>query len=231
LATDAQGDTLTFAVVNQPTNGTVTVNPNGTFTFTPNAGFTGTTSFTFTASDASLTSTPATFTVTVNDTNQGDFDLDLADSVTISNNPSSPTPLDPNVTLTGVAAGTSFANAQATISFQSGVDSHKDRLVVNKHGGSVEVKGKKVFVDGTQVATITSGKKKGSNLVIAFNSSATQDSVEAVLQNVAIQTRPSASGGTRVVQFQVTADGNTATDTISATLSGSSSHHHNHHNH
>lgn len=218
LATDAEGDALSFAVDTQPDNGTVTVNSNGTFTFTPNSNFTGTTSFTFTASDGLLTSLPATFTVDVNETTQGDFDLDLADAVTISNNPHSPTPLDPNVSITNVATGTNFANAQATISFQSGADSKKDRLIVIKHDGSVDVKGKKVFVDGSQVATITSKHKKGVPLQISFNSGATQSNIEAVLRRVAIQTRPSAIGGERVVQFQVSADGTTATDSIAASV-------------
>ncbi|MDB5340043.1 MAG: repeat-containing protein [Planctomycetaceae bacterium] len=221
LATDAEGDTLTFAAASQPANGTVNVNSNGTFTFTPDSGFVGTTSFTFTASDGSLTSTPATFTIVVSDLTQGSLDLNLAESVDVSSNPSSPTPLDPTVTLTNVASGTNFANAQLNVSFVSGVDSKKDRLVVIKHGGAVEVKGKKVLVDGTQVATITSSNRKGSALHVNFNSSATEASVNAVLQRIAIQTRPSTNSGIRVVQFQVVADGTTATDTIQASVTGS----------
>lgn len=218
LATDAQGDALTFAVVAQPSDGSVTVNSNGTFTFNPDTDFVGTTSFTFTASDGLLTSNVGTFTVTVTDTTEGDFDLDLDESVTISNNPSSPTALDPSAALVNVAAGTDFANAQVTASFVSGVDSKKDRLVVIKKNGDVRVKGKKIFVNNTQVATITSGNKKGSALSISFNSSATEASVEAVLQSIAIQTRPSASTSVRVIQFQVSADGTTATDTIDASI-------------
>ncbi|MDB5384678.1 MAG: repeat-containing protein [Planctomycetaceae bacterium] len=235
LATDAQGDTLTFAAVTQPANGTVTVNPNGTFVFTPNAGFVGTTSFTFTASDGSLTSTAAMYTVTVTNSNQGQFGLDLAATVTVNSNPSSPTPLDPNATLTGVGAGTSFANAQITASFVSGVDSKSDRLVVVKNGssnhGSVQVHGKKILVDGTQVATVTSGNKKGASLQINFTSNATEANVDAVLQRIAIQTRPSATSGVRKVQIQVSAAGTTASDTIDATVSTSSSHGHGHNGH
>lgn len=216
LATDAQGDALTFAVGIQPANGTVVVNSNGTFAFTPNTDFVGTTSFTFTASDGLLTSLPATFTVTV--TAVDAFDLNLADSVTISNNPSSPTALDSAAALVNVAAGTNFANAQVDASFVSGLDSKKDRLVVIKKNGDVRVKGKQIFFNNTQVATITSGNKKGSALSISFNSSATEASVEAVLQSIAIQTRPSASTSVRVIQFQVTADGTTGTDTIEASI-------------
>ena len=52
--TDADGDALTAAVVTQPANGTLTLNPNGSFTYTPNAGFTGTDTFTYVANDKAL---------------------------------------------------------------------------------------------------------------------------------------------------------------------------------
>ncbi len=65
-ATDANGDPLTFAVVSQPANGTLT----GTapdLTYTPAAGFTGSDSFTFTANDGTADSNVATITIQVGD--------------------------------------------------------------------------------------------------------------------------------------------------------------------
>ncbi len=54
--TDANGDTLTFAVASQPSHGDLTgTAPN--LTYTPDSGFSGTDSFTFTASDAALSDT------------------------------------------------------------------------------------------------------------------------------------------------------------------------------
>jgi VCBS repeat-containing protein len=50
-ASDADGDTLGYAVTTAPTNGTVTVNPDGSYTYTPNANFNGADSFTVTVSD------------------------------------------------------------------------------------------------------------------------------------------------------------------------------------
>jgi subtilisin-like proprotein convertase family protein len=66
LTTDAEGDTLTYAVGTTPTHGTVAVDPaTGAFTFTPAAGFVGTDSFTFTADDGVVAPTdpapPETF--------------------------------------------------------------------------------------------------------------------------------------------------------------------------
>jgi len=64
--TDIDGDTLTVgAVVNQPTHGTLTLNPNGSFTYTPNADFNGTDSFTYRAFDGLVNSNVATATITV----------------------------------------------------------------------------------------------------------------------------------------------------------------------
>jgi VCBS repeat-containing protein len=63
--TDPDGDPLTAMLVDDPTNGTVVVNPDGSFTYTPNPGFEGDDTFTYTASDGELTSEPATVTITV----------------------------------------------------------------------------------------------------------------------------------------------------------------------
>ena len=63
-ASDPESDPLTFAVVSGPTNGTLSgTAPN--LTYTPNPNFNGADSFTFTASDAALTSAPATVSITV----------------------------------------------------------------------------------------------------------------------------------------------------------------------
>ena len=74
LSASASGNpALTFQIVSQPTNGTVTITDasTGAFTYTPNSGFTGTDSFTFDASDSGGTSNTATETITVNPAQTG----------------------------------------------------------------------------------------------------------------------------------------------------------------
>ena len=64
-------DTLSYALVAQPTNGTVTVSATtGAFTYTPTSGYSGSDSFTFTAKDTvtGLTSNTATVAITINAT-------------------------------------------------------------------------------------------------------------------------------------------------------------------
>lgn len=71
LASDSEGDDMTFAVVEEPKKGTVTVDGIN-FTYTPNGGATGADRFTYTAADsAGNVSLPATVTVTIEKTKSG----------------------------------------------------------------------------------------------------------------------------------------------------------------
>ena len=65
---DAENDALTFSVVTQPSNGSLSgTAPN--LTYTPTADFSGADSFTFKANDGTADSTPATVEITVNAVN------------------------------------------------------------------------------------------------------------------------------------------------------------------
>ena len=75
---DADGDDLTFAVVDAPTNGTY----DGT-TYTPNADYNGNDSFTYKANDGTVDSAPATVTITVNPMNDAPFVFQPMDDVTV----------------------------------------------------------------------------------------------------------------------------------------------------
>jgi VCBS repeat-containing protein len=62
---DADGDTLTAALVSGPSHGNLSLNANGSFTYTPDAEFIGSDSFTYRASDGDLDSNVATVEITV----------------------------------------------------------------------------------------------------------------------------------------------------------------------
>jgi VCBS repeat-containing protein len=66
---DVDGDALTAALVSEPANGILTLNPNGSFTYTPAANFFGSDSFTYKAGDSALDSNVATATIIVNAVN------------------------------------------------------------------------------------------------------------------------------------------------------------------
>jgi VCBS repeat-containing protein len=63
--TDVDFNTLTAAVVTDPTHGVLALNPDGSFTYTPAANYNGTDSFTYKANDGSLNSAPVTVTLNV----------------------------------------------------------------------------------------------------------------------------------------------------------------------
>jgi VCBS repeat-containing protein len=62
---DADGDTLSAALLGNPSNGSLVLNANGSFTYRPNTNFNGTDTFTYRSTDDSLTSGVATVTITI----------------------------------------------------------------------------------------------------------------------------------------------------------------------
>ncbi len=69
VATDADGDAVTFAAQTSPSNGQLQVNANGSFTYTPTANFSGSDAFAFRVSDSSGASNTYTMAMTVTPVN------------------------------------------------------------------------------------------------------------------------------------------------------------------
>ena len=63
--TDADGDTLTYALTGGPSHGTVTLNANGTYTYTATAGWSGADSFAYSVDDGFGGTASATVSVSV----------------------------------------------------------------------------------------------------------------------------------------------------------------------
>jgi VCBS repeat-containing protein len=68
--TDADNQTLSAQVADQPQHGTVSINSDGTFHYAPTANFSGIDTFTYQASDGTAQSAVTTVTMTVNHVNQ-----------------------------------------------------------------------------------------------------------------------------------------------------------------
>ncbi len=80
LASDSEGDDMTFAVVEEPKKGTVTIS-GVNFTYTPEAGATGNDRFTYAATDsAGHVSSPAAVTVTIEKVRSGVTYADTGDT-------------------------------------------------------------------------------------------------------------------------------------------------------
>ena len=85
-ATDPDLDPLSYSIVSNPSNGTLSGTAPNVF-YTPNLGFTGTDSFTFEANDGVVSSNMATITLTVNPAGSVSFfdNFDRSDSTNIGN--------------------------------------------------------------------------------------------------------------------------------------------------
>jgi VCBS repeat-containing protein len=68
--TDANGDSLTAALVGNVSHGTLSLSANGSFTYTPASNYSGPDSFTYRANDGSLNSNTATVSITVTPVNR-----------------------------------------------------------------------------------------------------------------------------------------------------------------
>ena len=75
-ATDADGDNLSFAIVDAPANGTLGAVSGDKVTYTPNDGYSGSDAFSFKANDGAADSAPATVSITVNAAQDVDTDGD-----------------------------------------------------------------------------------------------------------------------------------------------------------
>ncbi len=106
---DVDGDALTAVLGQQAAHGVVSLSSNGGLTYTPAAGYTGSDSFTYRASDGTLSSTPATVSLTVTAVNRPP----VIDSVSVT--PTSPTT---NQTLTANVTSHDLDNDPVTYAYQ-----------------------------------------------------------------------------------------------------------------
>ncbi|MFF7709138.1 Ig-like domain-containing protein [Pseudomonas sp. NPDC007930] len=65
VASDPDGDPISFSATSQPAHGTLVVNPNGSFSYTPNANYNGTDSFTYQVRDSDGGIATATATLVI----------------------------------------------------------------------------------------------------------------------------------------------------------------------
>ncbi|MEJ0074360.1 MAG: Ig-like domain-containing protein [Alphaproteobacteria bacterium] len=85
VATDADGDSLTYRLGTQAAHGVAAVNADGTFTYTPNIDFNGADSFTFVANDGAADSNIATINLRIAAVDDPPhLDLDANDSTAAS---------------------------------------------------------------------------------------------------------------------------------------------------
>ncbi|HJY09637.1 MAG TPA: discoidin domain-containing protein, partial [Nitrososphaeraceae archaeon] len=130
-ATDPDNNPLTYAIVTQPTHGTVTGGTGASRTYTPTTGYVGSDSFTFKANDGTVDSNTASVSITVQEPTQGG-----------SYNYS------PSLALTGsnfqdVASSSSLQLSQFSVAawFKTSSNFGSDAFIVNKGGAGSDSSG------------------------------------------------------------------------------------------
>ncbi len=119
---DADGDTLTYSIVSNPSSGTLSGTGN-VRTYTPNPNFNGADSFTYRCNDGSLNSNTATVTITVNSvddatvwstlSNQNVDEDSPAGTVVYSNIMSRVSDIDSLITISVVSSNSHFTLAMS----------------------------------------------------------------------------------------------------------------------
>ena len=120
VASDVEGDALTYSKATDPANGTVVVNANGTYTYTPNANYNGPDTFNILVSDGNGGSVTAVVNITVTPVN--DVPTGTGDTKTTNED----TPVNGSVSATD-ADGDALTYSKAT-------DPAHGSVVVNADG-------------------------------------------------------------------------------------------------
>ncbi len=129
-ASDVDGDTLTYALGDDVTNGVLVFNTDGSFSYTPGENFNGSDSFTYSVSDGNGGADTGTFTITVDAVNDAPVATDdsttLAEDAATYSGAVSATDLDGD-TLTyslgdDVANGTLVFNTDGTFDYTPNAD-------------------------------------------------------------------------------------------------------------
>ncbi|MBX7050476.1 MAG: tandem-95 repeat protein [Flavobacteriales bacterium] len=120
--TDADGDVLTFTLIDGPLNGTLIFNADGSYTYTPDAGYLGDDSFTYTACDPDNQCDDATVFITVVPINEEPIAVD--DNYTV----------DENATLNGDVSDNDTDPENDPLTFTLFADASNGTVVMNADG-------------------------------------------------------------------------------------------------
>ena len=193
-ASDVDGDALTFNVVSDPPNGSLTgTAPN--LTYTPSLNFNGPDVFTFTAYDGSLTTAPATVSITVTanqpptanagpDQSASDVGGDGYESVTLDGSASS----DPDGTIVSYewTKGATVLGSTANVTYNFAVGPHTVTLTVTDNGGAT--------ASDTVVVTVTAPAANTSPTAAADSYSVKKDQTLTVAASGVLANDTDANG-------------------------------------
>ncbi|SEA99161.1 Fibronectin type III domain-containing protein [Thiothrix caldifontis] len=146
LATDADGDTLTFRIVTEPAHGTLRLGQGNVYIYTPNSSYEGDDSFTFVANDGKVDSAAAKVGVKVYTADSGTSGGTNGggtggSKVSISGTAFDAAIVGGTVTLkdmNGKVLGTTTTDANGKFTIQVAADSVKNGYVLSVTGGTMD---------------------------------------------------------------------------------------------
>ena len=197
LSASAGGASMTFAVVAQPTHGTVTITnaATGAFTYTPATGYSGSDSFTFDAKDSAGTSNVATESITVNAASGGTPVANFTDTTSGLTASFTNTSTDTGGTISSYAwtfgdGGTSTSASPSHTYTAAGT--YTVSLKVTDNTGATSTKSGSVTVTAPSGGTFSNNTKK------AINDNAT------ITSNISVTGEPGAAPATLQVHVNIT---------------------------
>ena len=187
LANDSDlddGDTLTVNTtpIIGPTNGSLTLNSDGTFTYTPDANFNGTDSFTYQISDGNGGTAQATASITVNAVNSVPEIIDLDANVAFAEG-MTPIVLDSDVVIFDVEFQLADNYGGSTLSIGRAGGASAEDVFSNTGLLGTLTEGGNLFYDGVGVGFVSANS--GGELILEFNSNATQEIVNDIARSIA----------------------------------------------
>ena len=206
-AVDPDNNQITYSVVSNPANGTVSI-ANNIATYTPSTNFNGSDSFTVTANDGQATSSPATVTMTVNAIN----DAPIANNNSILLNEGATITALQNGETTVLFNDTDVENSSLTAILVSNVNN--GTLTLNTDGTfSYEHNGSETTTDSFTYK-VTDGNLESNVATVSINISPVNDSLPTniALSNNAIQENLSTNfiiGHFSVVDLDLPSDNHT----------------------
>ena len=210
VATDVDGDVLTFAVDTDVANGALTITAEGAFTYTPDQDFSGEDSFTFVVDDGNGGVDTETVTITV--TPDPGPDRLFLNGVT-------------DVAL-GLEQAEQFLFADVSLA-ENGADFDGGALVIDgllaadtvtilnegAGAGEVGVSGAAISFGGAEIGAFTGGV--GEALTVTFNADATAAAIEAVIESLTLTSTTEAS---RELTIRVTDAAGATSDLVEASF-------------
>jgi len=157
--TDTENDLLTAALIDNVTNGTLTLNTNGSFEYTPNPDWNGFDTFTYKANDTKANSNIATVTIIVNSLNdqpvtQDDF-YDTFEDATLA--VGMPGILENDTDFDGPDALSVVLDADVTYGFLSLISNGSFEYIPNPDWAGIDTFTYHAFdgLNGSNVTTVT----------------------------------------------------------------------------